>query len=190
LPKYRGALPTLWTLKNNDTETAVTYIKLEQSADVGKIIAQYNISIPKETTSLELEVLIANSVQKTLVVTILRYLDGSIQLINQDNSIASYTEKYNKYREIEIAKESLAEISNKVNLYPYLDPYVYCFVIVSGKKIEIKKVQYAGFSTKKSTFLVKGLRLYFISEMGSLYARLFLDISIMNSLFLLKSKRR
>jgi len=51
LPQYRGALPTLWSLKNGDSESAVTYQIMEKSMDTGVIIGQHTFSISKKTLS-------------------------------------------------------------------------------------------------------------------------------------------
>lgn len=56
LPKYRGPVPTLWALLNNDKKTGVTLHYIDSGIDTGDIIAQDDYDIPKQITGYDLHV--------------------------------------------------------------------------------------------------------------------------------------
>src|SRR3989344_2472474 len=98
LPKYRGSLPTLWALKNEDSSSAVTYIVLEKKMDSGSIINQHKFNIEKKDNWLNLENKILDILKQTLVKDILSYLNGDIHIRMQDFSASSFTGKYETYK--------------------------------------------------------------------------------------------
>src|SRR5579871_1722288 len=55
LPKYRGSIPILWSLKNKDKETALTLMLLNDAMDGGDILKQYTIPITEEDDAISLE---------------------------------------------------------------------------------------------------------------------------------------
>jgi methionyl-tRNA formyltransferase len=51
LPKYRGLMPTFWTLKNDEEETGVSVFLVDEGIDSGPIVVQKRLKI--ETDRLE-----------------------------------------------------------------------------------------------------------------------------------------
>lgn len=194
LPKYRGALPTLWALKNGDTMTAVTYVLLGKFIDGGKIIAQHEIPLELNNSSIDVEFKIKEVVRKTLVRDIRNYLSGSIVLWEQDESVASKTGKYYEYLWINWESERVTDIYNKVALYPFLEPNLFCYFFWCGRKIHVRnanllKVEesryhsYDCFETGKLN--IRNNFFFFKAVDGILEIRLFLDIGFKDSLFLM-----
>lgn len=191
LPKYRGSLPTLWSLKNKDNSSAVTYIVLNDKIDEGIVVAQHLFLIDEEDDWYSLEVKISTILKNTLVKDILNYLNNKYQKVglSEKNSVTGF---YNKYRLIDLLNEVNEDIYNKVGLYPYLEPYFYCYIKILNKNIYIKRIFY--FKNKKSFNLKPGeLSLYrgcilFFTRNGMLKSRLFIDISLKDSIFLILSK--
>ena len=189
LPQYRGALPTLWSLKNKDKISALTYIALNEFIDDGLIINQHLFEIGKDDDWYSLEKKTAYVLEKTLIIDILNYLNNNYLPIETNKEI-SFTGYYNNYREIDLLNENSEDIYNKVGLYPYLEPFFYCFLNVLGRKIYIKKINYyRGFVKNNDIFPSKisfkfGIVLFFTKN-GILSSRLFKDISFFDSIFLL-----
>jgi hypothetical protein len=98
LPKYRGALPTLWALKNQDSSLSVTFMLLNRGIDTGKILHQHEFEILKSDSAIDLERKIDRILKKHLNIDVLDYLDGKIVPYEQDESLASMTGKYEAYR--------------------------------------------------------------------------------------------
>ncbi|MDQ5954223.1 MAG: methionyl-tRNA formyltransferase [Patescibacteria group bacterium] len=193
LPQYRGALPTLWSLKNKDEHSALTYIILNEFIDDGLIINQHIFSIESNDDWYSLEKKIASILEKTLVFDILNYLNGNYVPLKTNKEV-SFTGYYNKYRVIDFQNETSSDIYNKVGLYPYIEPFFYCFFNILSKKIYVKKVHFCKNNIKirnkiKSSNITIGLGIVFMyTKDGILKSYLFKDISFFDSMFLLLYK--
>jgi methionyl-tRNA formyltransferase len=127
LPRHRGALPTLWTLKNADATSAVTYHLLDRNADTGDILKQIQFDVSADDTWQNLEEKIDNIVRKTLVETIVEWVDGRTVPRKQDPAHATKTAKFDDYREIDLGKESAKEIAAKIQYYAHWSPSTPCY---------------------------------------------------------------
>jgi methionyl-tRNA formyltransferase len=189
LPKYRGALPTLWALKNGDRETAVTYMILGNSIDRGNILAQHVLPIEPDDTAIELEYKIRGVLRDTLAKDIKKCIRGEIVPHAQKENESSKTGKYFEYMQIKWDFEKGKDIYNKVLLYPFIEPGLYCYFIFKNKKIFIRNAKFLNGekisgNTKTGEFKIKGLSLLFRAIDGIIKVRLFKDLSIGNSLYL------
>lgn len=117
LPQYRGALPTLWSLKNNDTSSAVSYIILKPEVDTGDIIQQYEFPIDADDDALSVECKIESVLTKSLIQTITAYVSGGLAPTPQVKIGASKTARYYEYMAIRWDTESAREIVNKIKYF-------------------------------------------------------------------------
>lgn len=79
LPRYKGALPTLWALKNHDDESAVTYFLVnEKGVDGGSILAQHFFPLSEKDDWLSVELKIEDVVRDTLSGDIKAYANGGL----------------------------------------------------------------------------------------------------------------
>ncbi len=138
LPKYRGSVPTLWSLKNKDQETAVSFMVIDSSMDGGNLIAQHKVLIDSTDNAITLEEKCDAVIRENFVSNLIEYLDGKIILKSQDRTKASVTAKYFPYLKINWAKETAEEIVNKILLYPHLWPPDQCFCILQNSAISFK----------------------------------------------------
>lgn len=192
LPQYKGALPTLWSLKNKDAESAVTYIVLNESMDGGKILSQNKFKINRRDNAISLESKIEAIIKKTLNSDVKKYLSGRAAPQHQDFLGESKTAKYEEYRLINWASEKAEDIYNKIILYPFIEPGLYCFTRMGGIKIETKNAELyknGGLDISPGDFIVKFFNVFFGAKDGIIKLRLFLDISIGDSIkIILKNK--
>lgn len=92
LPKYRGASPIIYAIKNHESITGVTIMKIEaRKFDVGDILAKKEVTIGKDILMPELHDNLANIGAKLLIECLKNY--ENIQPVKQDNSCASYAPK-------------------------------------------------------------------------------------------------
>lgn len=184
LPQYRGALPTLWSLKNNDRQSAVSYITLTKKADAGNIISQYIFDIEEDDNWLSLERKVAEIARKTLVVDLKKFVNGELSARFQDEMLASTTGRYDAYRKIDLMKEKSSDICNKICLYPWVDPGTYCYFYFSGMKIELKHATLAGnrAGLVAGQFVVSYGRVFLQAKDATLRCRLFFDVGFVDSL--------
>jgi methionyl-tRNA formyltransferase len=192
LPQYRGALPTLWSLKNGDRESAVTYFIINKAVDAGAIIGQHAFSLGEGDDWHCVENKIDGILRATLLSDLNGYIGGEIKPITQDMRIKSNTGRYYEYMKIDWDNENGNDIYNKVNLYPFIVPGDYCYTFINGKKIVIKK---AGFNNSQAVlpkaghYQVRGITLCIQAKLGTIDCGLFSGLLLKDSLlFLLKRK--
>jgi len=96
LPQYRGASPVPAAIKNGDTKTGVTILRMDEKMDHGPIVTQFKEDImPSDTSDVLRNRLFAKSAE-VLVETITPYLKGKIKLKKQDDESATYTKLVTK----------------------------------------------------------------------------------------------
>ena len=187
LPQYRGALPTLWSLKNNDTESAVTYLMMDKVIDGGAIIGQHAFPIGSDDDCYSLEDKVNEILRATLLSDLERYVAGEIKPVAQDMHISSNTDKYYEYMKIDWGTENGTAIYNKINLYPFLVPEDYCYTLLNGRKIIIKKavcIDIPATSAQSGQYHVHGRTLMIQAKSGVIASRLFSGIRFKESIFL------
>lgn len=184
LPKYRGALPTLWALKNQDTETAVTFILAGREVDAGKILSQYLIPIAPSEDALSLEVKIDETVKRYLCADIAKYAAGTLEPQPQTGT-PSVTAKYQEYQEVRFGMEKVRDIRNKIALYPFLEPGRFCHAKFLGHSIILRRSIQGATSVPPGKFHLRVGVLSVGAIDGSISFRFFKDISIVDSLKLL-----
>ena len=107
LPLYRGPSPIESAILNRDNKTGVTIMKLVKAMDAGPIYAQFPYALDGTETRPELYGTLAQLGAQTLVNTLPDILDGSLEPVEQDDSIASYCSLLTK----EDAYLNLAELT-------------------------------------------------------------------------------
>jgi methionyl-tRNA formyltransferase len=90
LPRWRGAAPINAALLAGDSETGVTIMKMGPGLDTGPILAQRVIPIQQNDTAGTLFERLASAGAELILDTIPKYMNGSINPIEQDDSQATY----------------------------------------------------------------------------------------------------
>lgn len=190
LPRYRGALPTLWALKNKDQDTALSIMLLDNKVDTGPVLKQIPFPIKPEASSIDLERQIDEIIQHELNPVVAGYLSGEIHGIQQRNVEVSATGKYEAYRKINNREETATEIYNKVLLYPYLEPGVFCYFDLEGKRIFLKKCYTLNRYVGKWHLLFLSFLIAIPCKEGKIYFRPFVDINCKQTFSFLKNIRK
>ncbi|OGY44441.1 MAG: methionyl-tRNA formyltransferase [Candidatus Buchananbacteria bacterium RIFCSPHIGHO2_01_FULL_39_14] len=92
LPKYRGASPIQGAILNGEEKTGVSIIKMTEVVDAGPILNQEVVAVDKNDNNETLSRKLAEVGSKILIETIPLYLEGKIKFINQNESLASFTQ--------------------------------------------------------------------------------------------------
>ena len=90
LPKYRGPAPIQWTLINNEKETGVTAMLMDEGLDTGDILFRSKTKIGLDETAATLHDRLAEQGADLLIKTLRFFEDGDIRPIPQDSNQASY----------------------------------------------------------------------------------------------------
>jgi len=187
LPKYIGAIPTLWALKNNEKECAVSYIYItDKGIDLGEIILQSNFIINKNDNIIDIEDRILQIIHKTINIVIRNVINKQGAAIIQHDIQPSNTPRYEVYREIKPETETSKEIINKIIGYPYVIYGEYCFIRYNSRIIYIKNIREV--INKKPLFTRLNLVIKCADNIF-LYAKLFFDVNIRDSLYIIFNKK-
>ncbi len=136
LPKYRGPSPLEAPILNEDKETGVTIILLDEKMDHGPIITQEKIDIGKKCKDELGEILFRKGGQ-ILVDVIPKWIAGKIKAKEQDHSKATFTKKITK-------QDGLIDLNDnaKINWAKFCAYYgwpgTFFFMKKNGKKIRVK----------------------------------------------------
>lgn len=135
LPKYRGASPINEAIKNGDTETGVTIIKMDEKMDHGPIITQFREDInPEDTTDTLRRRLFERSAQ-VLIDLIPNYLKGKIKIKKQNEKEATFTKVL--IREdgfIDFKKDDPVKIERMLRAYT---PWPGIWTLTNQKRLKI-----------------------------------------------------
>jgi len=91
LPKYRGASPIPAAVKNGDSETGVTIIKMDEKIDHGPVVTQFKEDILTDDTTEDLRARLFERSAKVLSQLIPAYVAGRIKPKKQDDAQATFT---------------------------------------------------------------------------------------------------
>src|SRR5436190_17928294 len=78
LPKYRGAAPIQWALLNDESETGVTIMKMDEGLDTGDLLALQSTAITPTDNAQTLHDRLAQIGAGLLVKTVPEYIAGTI----------------------------------------------------------------------------------------------------------------
>jgi len=93
LPKYRGPSPVQAAILAGDRQTGVTIIKIDEKIDHGPIVSQFTENIQPDDTAETLYQRLFTQGVEVLKTILPAYLEGRIELRQQDHSQATYTQK-------------------------------------------------------------------------------------------------
>ena len=93
LPKYRGAAPIQWALLNDEPETGVTIMRMDEGLDTGDILVQQATPITPEDNAQTLRDRLAAIGAELLVETIPNYVAGRIVPRKQPDADVTYARK-------------------------------------------------------------------------------------------------
>jgi methionyl-tRNA formyltransferase len=96
LPKYRGAAPIQWAIANDDAETGVTIMKIDEGLDTGEILRQQTTPIHATDNAPTLHDRLAEMGAALLQATIGDLIAGRITPRQQSEAGACYARKITK----------------------------------------------------------------------------------------------
>lgn len=136
LPKYRGPTPVQSAIANGDENTAITIMLLDEEMDSGPILHQESFPLPPDKYFPEINDEIFNKGADILANVIQRYLEGQINLKEQDHAQATVCRKL-KHEDAKISWQHPAQqIYNFIRAYSH-EPGTW--TVWKGKKIFITK---------------------------------------------------
>ncbi len=138
LPKYRGPNPIREVILNNEKETGVTIILIDELVDHGPILVQKVFPLKGNETYKELEEKLGKIGGEILNEIIEKYLEDKIELKEQDHSKATYTKKIEKEDGILKLNENYNDWDRKIRA---LNPWPGTFIYLDNKLLKIFSIE-------------------------------------------------
>lgn len=137
LPRYRGASPVESALLNGDSTTGVSIQKMVYKLDSGPVVANQSIEIPLEDNRQSLRDKLIEIGGNLLIKILPDYLENKLNLIEQDDSQATFCHKIKKEDgEIKIDGNDLENYNRYRAFFGW--PGVFFFKEINNKKTRFK----------------------------------------------------
>ncbi len=146
LPKYRGASPIQHTILNDEKESGVTVILMDEKMDHGKIVSKINCPVPEKTTYEQLSLQLAELGGEIIVDTIPKWVNNEIEPEAQNEAEASYTKILEKEDGKINWKAEATQIERKVRA---LNPWPGTWTTWGNVRLKILKARIFKFSVEK-----------------------------------------
>ena len=138
LPKFRGAAPIQRAIMSQDTETGISFMKIDENLDTGPVLETYKIKIDLNLNATELEKKLSQLAAEKTIENIDNIIKGKVKLKEQDHSEATYAEKINKKEGKINWNDSSKKIIGKIN---GLHPNPGAYFIFNGNRYKILKAE-------------------------------------------------
>ncbi len=134
LPKYRGASPIQESILHGDSETGITWIKMDSKMDTGDTIAQKSLKISEDDTFETLYKHLSDFAAQNTGEILTKFAKNRASE-PQNNQVATYCKKIQKNDGfIDVYKGTALEILRKIRAYT---PWPGCSILWNGKRLKI-----------------------------------------------------
>ena len=138
LPKLRGAAPIQRAIMSQDTETGISFMKINEHLDTGPVIETYKIKIDLNLNATELEEKLSQLAARKIIENIDNIIKGKVKFKDQNHSEATYAKKINKKEGKILWSESADKIIRKIN---GLHPNPGAYFIFNGYRYKILRAE-------------------------------------------------
>ena len=136
LPRWRGAAPMEYSIYSGDSESGISYMRMNEGLDEGPILEIHKCKIEKEDDLGSLEIKFVELSKKSLLNFLKKFEKGELQDTPQENSKATFAPKINSdFQKIDWSCVS-SEIERKIRA---LNPKYGAFTFLGNKRVKIYK---------------------------------------------------
>jgi len=159
LPRWRGAAPMEYSIYSGDSESGISYMRMNEGLDEGPILEIHKCKIEKEDDLGSLESKFVELSKKSLLNFLKKFEKGELKETPQEDSKATFAPKINSdFQKIDWSCVS-SEIERKIRA---LNPKYGAFTFLGNKRVKIYKSSPAENTSKLSPGSIE------ISEDGKL----------------------
>jgi len=134
LPKFRGAAPIQYAILNNESETGLTIMLMDEGLDTGPILLQAMVPIMPDETAGHLSDRLAEKSGPLIIRFLEEAARGLIREEIQDSSRAVYAPKIEKEQALIPWHETAAHISAMIRAY---DPFPGARTTLKGEVLKL-----------------------------------------------------
>ncbi len=139
LPKYRGSAPIQWAIMNDEKETGITLMYMDEGMDTGDIIDMVKCPILDDDDILTMHNKLSTLGSELLLKNLDNIVNQKTKRLKQDNSKATYAKMIEREMEDLNFKQSVRSIYNKIRAF---SPYPLCKVMINNEEVKIVKAHY------------------------------------------------
>lgn len=137
LPRLRGASPMRSAILNNERDTGVSVILIDEEMDHGPLVAQKKVQLSEwPLKNSELENILVPLGGALLAQILPEYVAGTIEPVEQNHDVATYSGKFSKDDGLLDLKGDVLENLRKIYAFEGW-PGTYAFFERAGKKIRV-----------------------------------------------------
>ncbi len=134
LPKYRGSAPLWWVIINGEEKTGITTMYTDVGMDTGDIIDVAEFPIPEDMTVGELSDAMAVLGAKTLLVTLQKLQEGTLQRTPQDDALATHAPMIEK----QLGQINWSSMTREIhNLVRGTNPWPVAYTFYEGQRMRV-----------------------------------------------------
>ena len=147
LPRWRGAAPMEYSIYSGDSESGISYMRMNEGLDEGPILEIHKCKIGKEDDLGSLESKFVELSKKSLLNFLKKFEKGELKETPQEDSKATFAPKINSdFQKIDWSCVS-SEIEQKIRA---LNPKYGAFTFLGNKRVKIYKSSPAENTSKLS----------------------------------------
>ena len=156
LPKWRGAAPIQRSIMNQDFETGISIMKINEELDSGPVSNIYKIKLDQTLNAQEISEKLSILAAEKILENVDDILEDKSKFIEQDHSKATYAKKINKKEGQINWNDTALEIIGKIN---GLFPIPGAFFNFNGSRFKILKAEIGNGSGKAGEILTDKLEI-------------------------------
>lgn len=134
LPKYRGASPIHYAIKNGETSTGITIMRSDKGIDTGDIIAQKSIDILEDETCGSLFERLSVLGAGMIVPVLHDVFNGKAEFVKQDNEKATLTKIIKKEDAIIDFNQDANMVVNHIRAF---NPSPIAYTFLNGEPFKV-----------------------------------------------------
>jgi len=134
LPKYRGAAPIHWAILNNEPNTGLTAMRMDEGLDTGPILYQEEVPILENETAGELHDRLAQMAGRFAVRVLRNWANGTLEEKEQEEPLASYAPKIDRDMAQIDWSRSADMIHGQIRAF---DPWPGATTTIAGKQVKL-----------------------------------------------------
>lgn len=167
LPKYRGAAPAQWAIRNGDTTTGCTLFKIDEGLDTGDIFSEFLVEIyPEETSGQLLERMSIECGNQVLSFLAAFEEKGSLALTPQQGEVSYAPKLRSEDGKLELSYPSFAVY----DIFRSVTPEPGAYVLTHGERLKIIAAKHAPEITlPSSTVSAQNNLVYMGCSVGALH---------------------
>ncbi|MCJ7532189.1 MAG: methionyl-tRNA formyltransferase [Anaerolineales bacterium] len=117
LPRWRGAAPIQATILHGDVQTGITIMMMDPGIDTGPILSQRTTQVESDETPETLSPKLAKIGAILLIETLLKYLNGELVPLPQDDTKATYAPMLKKEDGLLDFTQPAVELARRVRAF-------------------------------------------------------------------------